>query len=82
MLDGFTALAFSFCAALTLDGGQDVVALGYVSQGECEVHMVVGDTQGEAAVIDGHEISVKMLEHGAEISVDDLRFVLIKTEGI
>ena len=44
--------------------------------------MVVGDTQGEAAVIDGHEIGVKMLEHGAEISVDDLRFVLIKTEGI
>ncbi len=52
-MDGFTLLAFGFCAALTLNGNQDVVALGYTSAGQCIVHMHAGDSHGETVTING-----------------------------
>lgn len=78
---GFIALAFSFCAAMTLNGGQDVIALGYVSHGKCIVQMEVGDSHGQTATINGHDVGVEMIEEGAIVHIDDLQFVILKTEG-
>ena len=82
MPDGFLALAFGFCAALVLDGGQDVVALGYQSEGECVVHAYFGESYGDTVTINGHEIGVALIDGGAEVFIDDLRFVIPKTSGI
>ncbi len=83
MMDaGFVALAFSFCAAMATIGNQDVVAFGYVSGKSCVVHAYVGDSRGETVTINQHSIGIEMLESGAVVHIDDLRFVLAKTEGI
>lgn len=79
MIDGFVALAFGFCAAIEEDGGQEVVAFGYVSAEECHVRIYLGDSHGETLTINQHEIGVKILGEGAEIGIDDLRFVIPKT---
>ncbi len=81
-MDGFTLLAFGFCAALTIDGNQDVVALGYVSSDTCIIRMEVGDSHGETVTINGHEVGIEMIEGGAVVHVDELQFVIPKTEGI
>jgi hypothetical protein len=82
MTSGFTALAFSFCAAIVQDGGADNVALGYVSNDKCEVMMIVGDSHGDTATINGHDIGVELLLDGAVVHIDDLQFVIQKTEGV
>lgn len=82
MTDGFLSLAFGFCAALVLDGSQDVVAFGYQSQGDCVVHFHLLDSHGDTVTIGGHSIGVSMIDGGAEVLIDDLRFVVPKTAGI
>lgn len=77
----FVALAFGFCASLTSHGAQDLVALGYVSKDECVIRMIVGDSHGQAVTVNDHEIGVTILQDGAEVRIDDLRFVIPKTEG-
>ena len=79
---GFVALAFSFCAAMSTIGGQDVVAFGYVSGKQCVVHAYVGDSHGETVTINQHSIGIDILESGAVIHIDDLLFTIAKTEGI
>ncbi len=79
---GFVALAFSFCAAVATLGNQDVVAFGYVSGKQCVVHAYVGDSHGETVTINQHSIGIDMLESGAVVHIDDLLFVIAKTEGI
>lgn len=79
---GFVALAFSFCAAMAMVGGQDVVAFGYVSGKTCIVHAYVGDSHGETVTINQHSIGIEMLDDGAVVHIDELRFVIAKTEGI
>jgi len=79
---GFVALAFSFCASMAMVGGQDVVAMGYVSGKECIVHMYIGDSHGETVTINQHSIGIEMLESGAVVHIDDLLFTIAKTEGI
>ena len=79
---GFVALAFSFCASMAMVGGQDVVAFGYVSGKSCITHAYFGDSHGETVTIGQHSIGIEMLEEGAVIKIDELRFVIAKTEGI
>ncbi len=79
---GFVALAFSFCAAMAMVGGQDVVAFGYVSGKTCVTHAYFGDSHGETVTIGQHAIGIDMLDAGAVIHIDELRFVIAKTEGI
>jgi hypothetical protein len=82
MLDGFTALAFGFCAALTLDGGQDIVAVGYVASGQCVVRMYAGDSHGDTVTINDHDIGIEMIEGGTVVHIDDLQFTIPKTEDV
>lgn len=77
----FVALAFGFCASLTSHGAQDLVALGYIAKDECVVRMIVGDSHGETVTVNDHEIGVTILHDGAEVQIDDLHFVVQKTEG-
>lgn len=81
MIGGAVVLAFGFCAAMDLIGGQDVVALGYVSKGECIVHARFGDSHGDTVTINEHSIGIDMIEDGAVVHIDELRFVIPKTEG-
>jgi hypothetical protein len=80
MLDGFTALAFGFCAAVVLDDGQDVVALGYVASEHCVVRMYAGDSHGDTVNINDHDVGIEMIDGGAVVHIDDLEFVVPKTE--
>jgi hypothetical protein len=82
MPDGFISLAFGFCASLVIEGNQDLVAFGYQSQGECVAHLFLGDSHGETVTISGHSVGVTMLDGGAEVSIDELRFVIPKTDRI
>lgn len=76
---GFVALAFSFCAGMGLEEGSEIVQLGYVKEDKCVVAMIVGDSDGQTAEINGHEIGVEMLKGGAVVHIDDLQFVVVKT---
>lgn len=80
MTDGFTALVFGFCAMVSSEG--DSVELGYVSEDKCIVRVDIGNTHGQTATLNEHEVGIKMLEGGAEISIDDLRFVIQASKGI
>ena len=75
MIDGFTILAFGFCAAIA-DLPSDNVRLGYVSDGKCIVQMEVGDTGPDHFTIQQHDFKIELLDGGAEVSIDDLKFVL------
>lgn len=79
MIDGFVALIFGFCAAAIDDASSDVVAFGYQSDGQCVVRMYLGDSHDQTVTINEHSVSVKLLPGGAEVGIDDLRFVLVKT---
>ncbi len=83
MLDGgFVALAFSFCAAMDIIGGQDVVALGYISRDKCIVHARFGDSHGDTVTINHHSIGIDMIKDGAVVHIDELLFVIQKTDGV
>jgi adenylosuccinate synthase len=79
---GFVALAFGFCASVIQDEGQNVVALGYVSETTCVVRMEVGDSHGDTVTINDHDIGVEMIDGGAVVHIDDLLFVIPKTVGV
>jgi hypothetical protein len=81
MDSGFVALAFSFCAAMAVIGNQDVVAFGYVSGKACIIHAYVGDSHGETVTINDHSIGIEMIEDGAVVHIDNLLFVIAKTDG-
>lgn len=78
----FTAIAFGLCASLSTYGSDDVLQLGYLANGDCIIHVEMGDTHGESATILGHDIGVEMIEGGAVIHIDGLMFVVPKTEGV
>ena len=67
----FTTLAFALCARMAMDGGQDLVELGKIVVGECEVRYLIGESHGETAWLYDHEISVAVVDNGAFVAVDD-----------
>ena len=80
-MDGFSLLGAGFCAALAMIHGQPILDLGNVVAGECKTFAWVGDSHGETAVIQGHDIGVEILDFGAEVTVDGKKFFVPKTEG-
>jgi hypothetical protein len=76
MLADFITLAYSFCAAIVAAGGADLVAVGYVSSNRCFVQ--VETIESTRKVIDGHDILVEIIEGGAIVGIDTLRFVVPK----
>lgn len=76
---GFVAMAFSFCAAMGADEGQQIVELGSIQDDKCIVRMIIGDSHGQTAEINKHEIGVEMLKGGAVVHIDDLQFVIVIT---
>lgn len=84
MPHGFIALAYSFCAAMGIEGNQDVIKLGYISNGECIVQMMLGGSKGpeDTITIGDHEVAIEMIDGGAVVHIDDLQFVVQKTEEI
>lgn len=81
MVDGYTALAFGLCAAINLHGAQDMVEFGYIAHNRCVVQLEVGDPIA-TTIIGGHDVAVIMLEDGAEIAIDNLRFTIQKTDPV
>jgi hypothetical protein len=77
-MEGFTLLSFAFCAQMAVAMGQNVVELGYTVVGECIVHMQLGDSHGETAPINGHDVGVSIFDEGAEVFIDGVRFVVPK----
>lgn len=65
----FLLLTYGLCAGLTSWGPQPTVSFGYVSRGQCIVHLVVG-SEGTVPWA-GHDITVRFIEGGAVISIDD-----------
>lgn len=80
-MDGFTALAFGFCAAIASIHGQPLVDLGQIVAGECQTFAWVGDSHGESAVIHGHDFEVSMFYGGAEVIIDGRKYIVPKTTG-
>lgn len=81
-MDGFTLLAFGFCAGLASFHGQTVVDLGVVKSGECDTFVYLGDSDGESAEIRGHDFAVSIFEGGAEVIMDGKKYVVPRTVGI
>lgn len=80
---GAVMMLYGFCALMGIvEGGSDVVKLGYVSEDKCIVQMISGDSEGQTDSINGHEIGVEMLEDGAVVHLDDLLFVITKTPDV
>jgi hypothetical protein len=78
-MDGFTALAFGFCAAVTMYHGTELVDFGEVVAGQCETFALIGDSRGRTARIKGHDIGVDFFDSGAEVAVDGLKFIIPRT---
>ena len=81
-MDGFTALAFGFCAAITMYHGTELIDFGDVVAGQCETFALIGDSHGQTARIKGHDIGVDIFDGGAEVVVDGLKFVVPRTSRI
>lgn len=81
-MDGFTALAFGFCAGLTMFHGSELLDFGQVVAGQCETFALIGDSRGETARIRGHDIATDFFEGGVVVSVDGLKFVVPRTSRI
>lgn len=80
MTHGFIALIFNFCAAMSPPGEDaGTIQLGYQSQGECVVRMIVGDSHGDTVTINGHAVGVELLVGGAQVTIDGQGFALIET---
>jgi hypothetical protein len=77
-MEGFTLLPFAFCAQMAVAQGQNLVELGYVVTGECIVHLQIGDSHGETAWINGHDVGVSIFDQGAEVFIDGLKFIVPK----
>jgi hypothetical protein len=77
-MEGFTLLPFMFCAQMAVAMGQNLVEFGYVVTNECIVHLQLGDSHGETAPINGHDIGVSIFDEGAEVSIDGLKFIVPK----
>jgi hypothetical protein len=77
-MEGFTLLPFAFCAQMAVAQGQTLVELGYVVTGECIVHLQIGDSHGETAWINGHDVGVSIFDQGAEVFIDGLKFIVPK----
>ena len=67
----FTTLAFALCAMMATEGGDDVVDLGKIVAGECEVRYSISESHGQTAWLYGHEVSVAIIDNGAFVAVDD-----------
>jgi hypothetical protein len=67
----FTVLAFALCARMSVIGSQDVVDLGKLVAGECEVKYSFGESHGDTVQLYGHEVSVAVVDNGAFVAVDD-----------
>ena len=80
MLDGFTLLAYAFCAAVIPAGTRELVAVGYVSLDRCFIQIETGENI--AKVIEGHDVSIEVLQDGAVIGIDTLRFFVSKAPSI
>ena len=76
----FTTLILGFCATFSTIYGNPFAEIGYISQGECIVHMALGDTNGQSVTFGGHSFSAKMLDgdNAVEITIDeDRKFVVL-----
>lgn len=73
MTGGFVALIFGFCAGMTDTGS---IQLGYQSNGECIVQLEA-DGDGDGVVVEGHTLGWEMLQGGAEVTIDDQKFVVV-----
>jgi hypothetical protein len=80
MLVSFTTLADAFCAAIVPAGPADLVAIGYLSGGR--IFVQVEAVRNTTKVINGHDISIEMIEGGAVVGVDSLRFIVSKASSI
>jgi hypothetical protein len=80
MLADFVTLAYAFCAAIVPAGGEDLVAVGYVSSDRCFVQLEAAEST--VKVISGHDISIEVVEGGAVVGVDALRFVVPKSPPV
>jgi hypothetical protein len=80
MLDSFTLLAYTLCAAVVPAGTRELVAVGYVSLDRCFVQIETGENV--VKVIDGHDILIEIIEDGAIIGVDTLRFFVSRAPSI
>jgi hypothetical protein len=77
-MEGFTLLPFMFCAQMAIAEGQNLVEFGYVVTNECIVHMQLGDSNGDTAWINGHDVGVTIFDDGAEVFIDGLKFIVPK----
>jgi hypothetical protein len=76
MLANIITLAYSFCAAIVPAGGAGLVAVGYVSSDRCFVQVKTIESTNK--VINGHDILIEIIEEGAVVVIDALRFVVPK----
>jgi hypothetical protein len=76
MLTSFTNLAYAFCAAIVAHGASDLVAVGYVSGNRCFVQ--VEAAENTTHIINRHDIGIEVIEDGAIVGIDALRFVIVK----
>jgi hypothetical protein len=67
----FTTLAFGLCASIY---NPNTLAVGYISSGECVIQYII--TEGVTARLNDHEVTTTILEGGAEVTVDELKFVI------
>jgi hypothetical protein len=80
MLANFITLAYAFCAAVLPAGATELVAVGYISLDRCYVQF---ETGGNAIkVIAGHDISIEIVQDGAVVGIDALRFFVPKAPSI
>jgi hypothetical protein len=80
MLTSFTNLAYAFCAAIVAHGASDLVAVGYVSGHHCFVQ--VEAAENTTHIINGHDIGIEIIQDGAIVGIDALRFVIVKTPNV
>jgi hypothetical protein len=80
MLTTFTHLAYAFCAAVLSHGTGDLVVVGYVSLDRCFVQ--IETSESVTKVLDGHDISIDIVDDGAVVEIDTVRFAISKTPPV
>lgn len=78
MTGTFVALIFGFCARVADNG--NIINFGYQSSEKCVEVLDLTDSnpKSDQLVINQHQINWEWLEGGAEIGIDEQRFVLMK----
>lgn len=78
MTGAFVALIFGFCARIADNGA--VINFGYQSMDDCVEVLDLTDSNphGDRLVINQHTINWEFLDGGAEIGIDEQRFVINK----